>query len=350
MREFLSNAVLLVLCACGSVSNDQPDAKIESIDACVPETDQTFCANLTSACESHTAVDNCGVERTVDCGSCTGGQGCVVGTCKTPVCTTFDYATTTLTAFSRVSIEDSLASATPDGQVILYVPSASGCGAFQLVVADETAPGSGTYTQRDVTTAFQGMSLSTGQDSHAISADGLTIIARQADSKGFLSTKRSAINLIDFGTPSAVDFDAINAQVASNAGGLSGPVMSADGLQFVYSIFNVDATTDGIYSTVRTSTLVPFPAGTKMPPPVSDYSLATALSSDRLTLFVFYNFQGRVLTRLSTTQPFINPNAPADPPTLAGWQHKPLAACTKLLAMTSPGGCANEDVVLLTRQ
>jgi hypothetical protein len=69
-----------------------------------------------------------------------------------------------------------------------------------------------------------------------------------------------------------------------------------------------------------------------------------------LALFVFDNFTGRVLTRKSTSQPFTNPNAPAAPPQIPAWQHKPLANCSKILAMASPGGCANEDVVLLTRQ
>jgi hypothetical protein len=56
------------------------------------------------------------------------------------------------------------------------------------------------------------------------------------------------------------------------------------------------------------------------------------------------------LQRTSTSAAFTNPNAPAPPPQIAGWQHKPLADCSKLIAMTSPGGCAGEDVVLLTRQ
>jgi hypothetical protein len=74
------------------------------------------------------------------------------------------------------------------------------------------------------------------------------------------------------------------------------------------------------------------------------------ISSDRLTLFVFDGFTSRVLTRLSTTAQFTNPNAPAAPPQIGGWDHKPLANCAKLIAMSSPGGCANEDVVVLTRQ
>ena len=65
---------------------------------------------------------------------------------------------------------------------------------------------------------------------------------------------------------------------------------------------------------------------------------------------MFDSFQGRVLTRTSTSGAFTNPNAPGPPPLLPHWQHKPLADCSKLVAMTSPGGCQNEDIVLMTRQ
>jgi hypothetical protein len=80
------------------------------------------------------------------------------------------------------------------------------------------------------------------------------------------------------------------------------------------------------------------------------YPIATGVSSDRLALFVFDAFAGRVLTRNSTSQPFTNPNAPGMPPVLSNWQQEPLADCKKLVAMTSIGGCQNEDVVLMTRQ
>jgi hypothetical protein len=316
---------------------------------CGAESDTAFCARIASACEKHTAKDNCGVQRTVDCGGCTGGQGCVVGTCKTPVCTTFNYTSTPISTFTRPGIEDSIGAVTPDGQVILYIKSVSTCREFHLVVADETAPGSGAFTLRDVTAAFDTLGLYTGQDGHAITTDGLTIITRSADSKRLLSTKRSAINAVDFGPASARDFDQINAQVAGNAGTFWAPVISADGLEFFYTLTGVAAGTDGIYSSVRPSASVPFPAGTKLQA-TAPYPFATGVSSDRLALFVFDSFRGRVLTRNSTSRPFTNPNSPGDPVAIPSWQHKPLADCSKLVAMTSPGGCQNEDVIIMMRQ
>ena len=346
---------VLLAVGCGSVdSKTKPDAAGTDTQ-CVPESDTAFCGRIANACESHSAADNCGAQRTVDCGACGSGMGCVVGTCKVPVCSSLTFsAPAPLTAFARTGVEDSIGGATPDGRTILYIKTegTSGCGNYHLVVADEIAPGSGTYTQRDVYSSFVALGLWNGQDGHGITADGLTIISKSADGKKLMSTTRSAINAIDFAAASETDFAQINGQLVGTSGTFFVPTISADGLELFFTILGADATTDGIYSSVRTSTTVPFPAGTKLPPPVSDYHFATGVSSDRLTLFVLGNstYANRILSRKSTSQPFINPNAPAAPPVLGGWQHKPLADCSKLIAMTSPGGCANEDVVLLTRQ
>lgn len=334
--------LVLWLCACGTVGETSEDA------SCVAESDMTFCARIANACESHTAMDNCGMQRTVDCGECTGGQGCVVGTCKTPVCTTFSYTSTPLSMFTRTGIEDSIGAVTPDGQVILYIQSVSTCGGFHLVVADETTPGSGLFTLRDVTAAFGALGLYTGQDGHTITADGLTIITLSTDGKRLLSTQRSSINMVDFGLASTTDFDQINGQLTGSLGGFRGPAISADGLELFYSIVGATSA-NGIYSSVRTSTSVAFPAGAKIQAAMP-YPLVTGVSSDRLALFVFDAFQGRVLKRNSTSQPFTNPNAPGAPESLPSWQHKPLADCSKLVAMASPGGCQNEDIVLMSRQ
>ncbi len=336
---------------CGSVASS-PDANDADAMTCVPQTDAELCA-AANACESQTRVDNCGAERTVDCGSCGTGLGCVAGTCQTPVCSTFDYALAPLPTMARSSVEDSIGGATPDGQVILYVQTAgtSGCGSYHLVVADETSPGSGTYTQRDVSTTFTSLGLANAQDSYAITADGLTIVAASSDRQRLLSTTRSALHMVDFGPASATDFEAVNAQTLDTTKIFISPTLSADGLELWYSFYDpATGTYDAPYVSVRASTSVPFPAGTAAGPPVSQYSLVTGISSDRLALFVFDSYSGRVLTRTSTSRPFTNPNAPAAPPQIPGWQHKPLASCTKLVAMTSPGGCVNEDVVVLTRK
>lgn len=320
------------------------------VDAsCVTESDMELCTRIADACESHTAIDSCGVQRTVDCGGCAGGQGCVVGTCKTPVCTTLDFASAPLSMFTRAGSQDQIAAVTPDGQVILYLQAALGCSGFQLIVADETPPGSGLFMSHNVTAIFNTLGLFVDGESYAITADGLTIIARSGDRRRLLATKRSAIHTVDFDPASTADFDRLNEQAAAGAGCFGAPTISADGLELFYSFTDATASTSVIYSSVRESTSVPFPAGAPIPAAMQ-YPRVTGVSSDRLTLFVFDAFSGRVLTRNSTSQPFTNPNAPGAPTLIPNWAHKPLADCSKLVAIASPGGCQNEDIVLMVRQ
>jgi len=287
MRLTFAFSLTLALAACGSVANDsQPDAK--QPDACVPQDDLEFCSAV-NACETHTGMDNCGATRTVDCGNCTGGKGCVVGTCQTPVCTSFDYATSSFPNMSRAGVEDSIGGATPDAQTILYVQTAAatGCGIYQLIVADETSPGTGVYTQRDVSRTLTALGLFNGQDSYAITADGLSIIALSTDRKTLKMTKRSAINMVDFGTPTTIDFANISPQTTANNKVIISPTYSADGLELWYTLQDVTAGSNEVFSSIRTSTSVPFPVGTPAPAPVSSYPLVSGISADRLTLFVF---------------------------------------------------------------
>jgi hypothetical protein len=308
-----------------------------------------LCASISDACEEHTAIDSCGVQRTVDCGGCTGGRGCVVGTCKTPVCTTFSFASAPFSAFTRAGSQDQIVAMTPDGQVFLYLQASSGCGGFRLIVADETAPGSKQFTLRDVTDAFNTLGFFIDGESYTITADGLTIIARSTDRRRLLAAKRSAINRVDFIPALSADLNQLNQQVAASAGFFRAPIISADGLEFFYSFTNATASTSVIYSSVRASVSVPFPAGALIATAVQ-YPLVTGVSSDRLALFVYDAFAGRVLTRNSTSRQFVNPNAPNAPNFILNWGHRPFADCSKLVAIASPGGCYNEDVVMMTRQ
>lgn len=245
--------------------------------------------------------------------------------------------------------------ATPDGKTVLYIKTmGAACGAFRLIVADETA--TGTYNQQDVTSLLTASGLFVGQDGYAITADGLTIITTTTNRKQLASIKRSALGPIDFGAPSMTDFAAINATInAIDPGQILAPNISADGLELFYTVNGfgtAEAMRNGIFNSVRTSTTVPFPAPTRMPAPVNDPAngALTGVSSDRLAVFIFYGFQTRIFTRSSTSKPFENPNSAGNPPQIEGWSHKPLADCATLIGMYSPGGCANEDIVKMTRQ
>ena len=263
------------------------DAKsIDTPTVCVPETDTELCA-AAMGCERRDLTDKCGTARSVDCGACAGGMGCVVGTCKTPLCgSSFTYTSAPFPNMARSGVEDSIGGATPDAQVILYVQTfgTTGCGNYHLIVADEVTPGSGTYTQRDVFTTFTNLGLFNGQDGYSISADGLSIVSMTSDRKAFKTTKRSAINMIDFGTASDADFVNINMQTTATNGVFRSPTLSADGLEFWYSLLANN--TEVPYFSVRTSTSVPFPAPTAAPAPVSTSATPSGISADRLALFI----------------------------------------------------------------
>lgn len=349
MRAGIALVVVVSVSACGSVNNNSPDAaKQKDAPSCVPQSDTEFCT-AASGCERHTGMDNCGAMRTVDCGACAdASKGCVNTVCKTPECTTFTYTQSNFPNMSTSGVEDSIGGSTWDARVVLYVKTATGtCGNYHLVVADELVAGSGTYTQTDISTNLTALGLINAQEQYTITADGLTIITVTTDSKTMKSTTRSAIGMTDWGAASGTDFAAISAQTSGNSKTISAPVISADGLELWYTLSDTAAV---IYSSVRSSTSVPFPAGTAAPAPVSGYPHVHGISHDRLTLIVFDGYSGRVFTRKSTSASFTNPNAPAAAPLLPGWDHKPLADCSKMIAMYSPGGCANEDVVVLTRQ
>ena len=66
---------------CGTCSSGDCGA-YNQCDVCEPESDIQFCARTNNSCGSFTDVDNCGSPRTVDCGTCSGQNGaCSNGQC-----------------------------------------------------------------------------------------------------------------------------------------------------------------------------------------------------------------------------------------------------------------------------
>jgi hypothetical protein len=342
----------LSVAGCGDDAGAAPDASLD--DVCVPETDEALCLRLADRCEGVESTDNCGASRTVDCGACGGDKACVTGTCKVPTCSDLAFVTAgtnPFASFNRASVEDGLLAATHDARVIVYLqtPNASVCGNFKVMIADETAPGSGQYASLDATSVLGGHGFATsGGHLFDVAADGLSLVGVTTDNRQLMRTTRSARGAVDFGAPSAVEFAAINTLVSGDVDAtLAGPVLAADGLELFYSISGLSDAENGLRHSVRASTSVAFPVGERLPPPASAYPLAVGVSSDRLALFVFDNFESVVFTRSSTSKPFVNPNAPAAPPRIASWAHRPVTDCSKLIAMASAGGCQNEDLVLM---
>jgi hypothetical protein len=315
---------------------------------CDPETDQAFCARLGKNCEMVMEADNCGVLRGANCGTCAGGMGCVDSVCKTPVCSSFIYSSAAYPPFSLAGTADFAIATSSAGETILYGQSAQpDCAMAVTYLADEITPGSRTYTSRSITSWLDAHGI-VGQ---ALTGDGLGLITLSNDFKSFQIARRSALQLLDFGAPSAVDFKAVNAMLAGTTGLLRGGVISADGLEFCYTIFSGGIAVDGIYCSKRAAVSSRFATGARLVAVDASYTDVTGISSDRLTLFVFKPWAGFVFTRNSTSAEFSNPNGANPPPQLAGWQHKPLADCATLVGTHAPGGgCANQDIIFQTRR
>jgi hypothetical protein len=308
---------------------------------CSPESDAQLCASLGKSCETASGTDNCGTTRTANCGTCPSTMGCVDQVCQTPVCSTFNYSSAPYTAGNRTGMEDVVIAAS-NGQSLVYGQSPGTCGSFNVYVADETAPDSGVYTPRDVTPWITTNNVINNEI--GMSGDGLTLVLLSADRTTISSAQRSALQLIDFGTPSSADFKTINGFLTGTSGQFRAPVLSPDGRELYYTIANLSTAVNGIYHATRPSSTGLFPAGKLIPVLTADYEYVTGVSSDRLAIFVFKGFGGFVFTRTSTSGDFVNPNAPNTPPQLGGWLHKPFQNCATLFFMTSPGGCQNEDL------
>jgi hypothetical protein len=203
-----------------------------------------------------------------------------------------------LRPFSHTGSEDDLIAASGDGQSIMYMGAKSTCTSFVVYLVDEIAAVPGTYTPRDVTPWLNASNLVVGQA--ALSGDGLTFVGVSADGLSLKPAKRSAMQLIDFGTPSASDFAVINGFLAGTAGKSRVPALSSDGRELYYTINGISAAADGIYRSVRSSGSGAFPAGARVTVLTSDYEFVTGVSSDRLALFVFKGFAGWVFTCTST--------------------------------------------------
>ena len=290
--------------------------------SCATETDAQFCARLGKSCEMFAGTDSCGAPRNANCGTCAEHHmGCVVNVCQTPVCNTAaSYLSTPYAPFSVANQEEvDRRRQLQQAKSIAYARSAAGtCEMFTVYLADETAPDSGAYTSRDITSWITTNSIfhATGEMG-ALSGDGLTFVGFSADQTKIESAKRSALQLIDFGTPSTADFVTVNGFVAGTLRPPScsaTPAISADGLELYYTINGISTAADGIYRSVRASTTVPFPAGQRDTALTTDYEYVSGISSDRLTLFLFKGFGSYLFTRSSTSAEWSNPERPRRAP------------------------------------
>jgi Chondroitinase B/Carbohydrate binding module (family 6) len=98
---------------------------------CTPESNPTFCGRLGKNCGPVTAPDNCGVSRTVDCGTCTPPATCsAANVCETPSGCTRDVPVSTTAA---------LATAVADAQPGDCIGLANGSYTFPTISKTGTA-------------------------------------------------------------------------------------------------------------------------------------------------------------------------------------------------------------------
>jgi hypothetical protein len=263
-------------------------------------------------------------------------------------CTFAFAASGSLIGSANVSgVQNIPAGVTPSGSALLIQRggAVSACTSnLSLYIADETPAGSGIYQTLYV---YPPAGMDTGYEENVtLTADGLTIVGLATGDTRFVASTRSATGLTDFGPASAGSFAQI---VATGSETLWAPVVSPDGLAFYYTVHgDSSASVNGIYESVRASTSLPFPPGTRMPAAVQNLAqYVTALTPDRLTIFLEEStVWGTVaLTRATVADAFTNPLAPDPPPSLPGLRAKPIDGCGSVIA-TCGSGCVNEEVCL----
>jgi hypothetical protein len=354
--------------SCGTCPADQHCAA--NVCAC-NETDTEMCYRLAISCGPISGTDRCGFARNISsCGTCNAALGstCQANGLCTPICSTLPFSIpgNPVPEMSRADIWDAIQAITPDTLSTVYVGGVTGCGGCgnTFLQIGDRADRSSSFTF--VTPTGLGTVYNSDRG-FEITPDGLTLIFINGDTDsascgtpaptGFLQATRSARGQAAFSTPVQGDFVNINAQLAGFGSGATPlvPVLSADGLAFYYLVYGAQVpdggtNPNGTYESLRTSTSTPFPAGTRMPSPLSDYTVS-AISYDRLTLFVETgDYFLHLFTRTHVSLPFTNPNLPA-----IGMQNDFIFrshindACSELWTTWAPGGCFREDTHKLTR-
>jgi hypothetical protein len=281
--------------------------------------------------------------------SSTSSSSGVVPSCSTSLAGGF-VGPTVFQAASTPGLQDIYAGGALDLSSTLVQHGVCSTG-LSVYVVDELPPGSGVYQTLPVP-PVPGVDMSF-EERVTMEVDGLTLIATSSDTRAFLTLRRSAPGRVDFGAPEAADFVDI---AVAGAQSVWAPAISADGLAFYYTVMSSpSAATDGIYESVRASTSLPFPAGTRMPAEIQSVAqYVNGISPDKLFLFVelrdsaYGGYATVVFSRAGVADPFTNPNAPNPPPRVPGLRSRPLAGCTKLAGTCSPGGCTGEDVCTWT--
>jgi hypothetical protein len=330
-----------------------PDMTQPDLALCAPESDIVFCARLQKSCETVNGTDNCGHARSAVCGTCSGAKSaCLANVCVAPACaSSFSASGTPVSSVSVTGVQEALLGASANGDSLLFLRApANACVGTNttLLLADPIAPGVGQYTSRDLTSLPNLGGFARTEETMTLTADGLGIVGAMSSFNGFQISTRSAVGATDFGAAVPGPFAQLNAALPT-ATWIGWPVLSTDGLAFYYHVTGAgDPSLDGNYESLRSSTSVPFPAGTLLPALVQAWDGVSGISPDRLALFVTKNFGTAMLTRSSLSQPFAAPVGGSPPG--SAYRVVPIAGCDTLIGTCEPGGCLNEDICVWTAQ
>ncbi|HEV7556560.1 MAG TPA: hypothetical protein VGO00_13935 [Kofleriaceae bacterium] len=259
-----------------------------------------------------------------------------------PVCDNLTFTQTPLIVEVNASgQQDAVAGESADGLTVISQRRAQCAGPFALLLTD----GLGVLAVTTDITGLPGLAqLDVGREGAVtLTSDGLAVVAVTPTGTQLAMAARTQPGTTDF-APVDGGFGAIVAPVGAS---LANPVLSADRLALYYQLINAGSGIDGIYESVRSARSVPFPAATRMPANIQTATFVTGISSDRLALFLQVGFAMVVLTRSDLAQPFVNPNAPGEPPSVPGFRTRPLGDCQTLIG-TCTGGCLNEETCRFT--
>ena len=234
--------------------------------------------------------------------------------------------------------QDVLAGATPTASRLLVLSSAS-CGPeFTPVLWTRNAAGS--YDATDLTDILTPIAAVVEPANVAIDPSGNALIV-------VLPGRNSFGTLTLGGSASEGPFGTLNAYVALGGATVDAPVVSADGLDFLYRMHG--AASSGVYLSHRQSTTSDFPAPGQL---LDDFFgdgyqyYPTGLTADGQLLFVDHAFSSFRLTRSPQTQLFTNPNAPANPPGVPNLFRAIPVGTNLLVGNATLAGCIGEDLQL----
>lgn len=211
----------------------------------------------------------------------------------------------TVSTIESTTDDDLLASVTPDGLTIAWFGVAAS-GDATLYVADRASTGSAFGAKITQTPPTEGFS----PKRVALSADGLRLVFVAKNGRSMRQLTRASRSGAFDTTSDAAPFADVNALVGEGTATLGFPVLASDDLTLYFSTQDTGA--DPILRrSTRSGTTGTWPAGAVMSEP--DLSgtgaksvVATGLSSDGLTLFVWNDPKSRSIAayRTSPTGPF----------------------------------------------